>query len=148
MVVDEQGLIYVMIVNSSYPLRCAHLGLEELQRSVRKFGVVFINEFLCNDLIFIHSLLQFVAKAGDRAATGRDGSLNGSCQGMLHKLCQKYDNLAEVDKLASVARKVDTVKLVMQESVERALQNGTKLESIQQASGNESGDLIRVERSK
>jgi hypothetical protein len=42
---------------------------------------------------------------------------------------------AQVDKLASVARKVDTVKLVMQENVDAALQNCVKLESIEKAAG-------------
>ena len=40
-----------------------------------------------------------------------------------------------MDKLASVARKVDTVKLVMQENVDAALQNCVKLESIEKAAG-------------
>ena len=49
------------------------------------------------------------------------------------KICQKYDNLADVDKLAAVAKKVDSVKLVMQENVDIALQNCVKLESIEKA---------------
>lgn len=43
----------------------------------------------------------------------------------------KYDNLSEVDKLASVTKKVDAVKLVMQDNVDMALQNCVKLESIE-----------------
>jgi hypothetical protein len=54
---------------------------------------------------------------------------------MLLKICQKYDNLAEVDKLAAVSKKVDSVKLVMQENVDMALQNCVKLESIEKAAG-------------
>ena len=54
---------------------------------------------------------------------------------MLQKVCQKYDNLSEVDKLASVTKKVETVKLVMQENVELALQNCVKLETIERAAG-------------
>jgi hypothetical protein len=61
--------------------------------------------------------------------------LDKACSGLLLKVCQKYDNLAEVDKLASVAKKVDTVKLVMQENVDLALQNCVKLESIEKAAG-------------
>ena len=49
---------------------------------------------------------------------------------MLQIICQKYDNLSEVDKLASVTKKVETVKSVMQENVELALQNCVKLEDI------------------
>jgi hypothetical protein len=51
------------------------------------------------------------------------------------KLCRKYDNLNEVDKLASVALKVDSIKLVMQDNVDQALQNCVKLENIEKAAG-------------
>ena len=51
----------------------------------------------------------------------------------MQKICQKYDNLNEVDKLASVSLKVDSVKLVMQDNVDMALKNCVKLESIEQA---------------
>jgi hypothetical protein len=53
----------------------------------------------------------------------------------LQKICQKYDNLNEIDKLASVTLKVDSVKLVMQDNVDLALQNCVKLESIEKAAG-------------
>ena len=45
----------------------------------------------------------------------------------------KYDDLASVDRMASVNKKVDTVKLVMQENVDMALQNCVKLEHIERA---------------
>ncbi len=54
---------------------------------------------------------------------------------ILSKLCQKYDDLAQVDKLAAVAKKVDTVKLVMQENIDVALQNCVKLEAIEIQAG-------------
>jgi hypothetical protein len=34
-ITDDSGFIYIMIVAASYPQRCAHMGLEELQRTVR-----------------------------------------------------------------------------------------------------------------
>jgi hypothetical protein len=43
--------------------------------------------------------------------------------------------LNEIDKLASVTLKVDSVKLVMQDNVDLALQNCVKLESIEKAAG-------------
>ena len=67
--------------------------------------------------------------------TAKDRSLDKQCSSMLQKICQKYDNLAEVDKLASLAKKVDSVKLVMQENVDLALQNCVILESIEKAAG-------------
>ena len=58
-----------------------------------------------------------------------------TCGSLLEKICQKYDNLSEIDKLAAVTKKVDTVKLVMQENVDLALQNCVKLETIELAAG-------------
>jgi hypothetical protein len=78
---------------------------------------------------------QFIEKVGDKATTAKDRALDKTCNALLVKICQKYDNLAEVDKLAAVAKKVDTVKLVMQENVDLALQNCVKLESIERAAG-------------
>ena len=61
--------------------------------------------------------------------------LDRTCGSLLQKICQKYDNLSEIDKLAAVTKKVDTVKLVMQENVDLALQNCVKLETIERDSG-------------
>lgn len=66
--------------------------------------------------------------------------MDKACSSLLLKVCQKYDNLAEVDKLASVSKKVDSVKLVMQENVDLALQNCVKLESIEKAAGEDSAE--------
>lgn len=103
---DDMGLIYILICAVQYPQRCAHMCLEELQRN-------------------------FVNKVGDKAITAKDRALNNSASSLLLRTCQKYDNLAEVDKLAAVSKKVDSVKLVMQENVDLALQNCVKLESIE-----------------
>ena len=80
-------------------------------------------------------VVQFIAKAGDKAKNAKDRSLDKTCGSLLQKICQKYDNLNEIDKLASVTLKVDSVKLVMQDNVDMALQNCVKLESIEKAAG-------------
>ena len=59
--------------------------------------------------------------------------MDKSANSILQKICQKYDNLSEVDKIAAVTKKVESVKLVMQENVDLALQNCVKLESIEKA---------------
>lgn len=105
---DEKQLIYVLVTQQKYPQRCAHACLEELQRT-------------------------FTDKAGDKAVTAKDRSLDKTCGQLLQKLCQKYDDLSQVDKLAAVSAKVESVKLVMQDNVEIALQNCVKLESIEKA---------------
>lgn len=90
---------------------------------------------ICTPLIVFVLIvcLQFAVAAGDKATTARERSLEKVGAPILQKLCKKYDNLAEVDKLASVSKKVESVKLVMQQNVDLALQNCVKLESIEKA---------------
>ena len=40
--------------------------------------------------------IQFSVKAGDKALTAKDRSLTNQCASLLLKICQKYDNIAEV----------------------------------------------------
>ena len=69
------------------------------------------------------------------AATARAGQLNATCSSLLKKLCQKYDDLQEIDKIVNVIDKVDSVKLVMQDNIAMALKNCVKLESIDRVAG-------------
>ena len=52
-----------------------------------------------------------------------------------HPRPPRYDNLLEVDKLAAVMNKVDSVKLVLQENVQVALANCVTLDNIEKAAG-------------
>ena len=85
------------------------------------------------ELILLY--LQFIAKAGDKARTAKDGQLDRACGSLLLKICQKYDNITEIDKLAAVTQKVESVKLVMQDNVDLVLQTTVKLESIEKKAG-------------
>lgn len=106
---DDNRLIYILICQQAYPQRCAHMCLEELQR-------------------------QFVGKVEpSKAVVAKERAYDRTCASLFNKICVKYDNLAEVDKLAAVMKKVDTVKLTMQENVDLALQNCVKLEHIERA---------------
>ena len=46
----------------------------------------------------------------------------------MQKLCAKYDNLSEVDKVSALNSKVESVKLVMMNNIENSLQNTEKIE--------------------
>lgn len=76
-----------------------------------------------------------MAKAGEKATSAKERQLDKQCGDLLQKICRKYDDLAAVDKLSSVSQKVDSVKLVMQDNIDIALQNCVKLESIGKAAG-------------
>jgi hypothetical protein len=76
-----------------------------------------------------------LAKTGTKSLEVKEKGLDKSSGEMLRKLCEKYDNLAEVDKLAAVMNKVDAVKLVLQENVQVALANCVALDNIEKAAG-------------
>jgi hypothetical protein len=128
---DNSGLIYVLICQVSYPQRCAHACLEEVQSEVSYFPLFF--SVLFHLFIVFFFLFQFSAKYGDKALTAKDRALDKVAANLLMNKCQKFDNLAEVDKLAAVQKKVESVKIVMQENVDIALQNCVKLETIEKA---------------
>jgi type III secretory pathway component EscV len=65
-------------------------------------------------------------------AKDNDKALKQSCAGLLKDMCMKYDNLVEIDKLASVTKKVEVVRMVMEENVRIALENTCKIEAIQE----------------
>ena len=72
--------------------------------------------------------MQFIAKEGKNAAQARNCEYDKSCAQMLQKLCVKYDNLIEVDNVAAVNRKIDSVKLVMLDNIGEALKNTEKID--------------------
>jgi hypothetical protein len=89
-----------------------------------------------------YSLVQFCSKVdGHKATTAKDKAFDNTCASMFDKICRKYNNLQEVDKLASLAKKVDGVKLTMQDNINVALSNCVKLESIEK----QAGDLVLSE---
>lgn len=51
--------------------------------------------------------------------------------GLLKSICDRYNNPAEIDKLTKVQQKVNSVKSVMQENIEIALQNCVKLDTLE-----------------
>ena len=108
MIADDLGIVYILICQLKYQQRCAYAALEELQS-------------------------KFSEKFREKASTAKARSLDRAANPLLLACCTKYDNVAEVDRLAAVTKKVDTVKLVMQENVDMALQNCVKLESLERS---------------
>ena len=122
MSVDD--LLFMTMTNQAYPSRHAFALLDELQRT-------------------------FVAKVGAKAETAREGGLSGETKSLSTKLCEKYDDLREIDAINRTMAKVDEVKLVMQENVEIALQNCVTLEHIEkQAEDLEQGAAVFKTRAK
>ena len=68
-------------------------------------------------------------------ASAKEQTFSRGFKDQLRKLCVKYNNPADVDALANAKRKVESVKLVMQDNIEMALQNCVKLETMEKATG-------------
>ncbi|KAJ8608974.1 hypothetical protein CTAYLR_008967 [Chrysophaeum taylorii] len=107
---DDRELIFVVITAYSYPLRHASALLQELR------GAVSTKTF------------ERLAESPRLA----EGSLNPELRPTLMRLCERFDDLKTVDQLHATLGKVESVKVVMQESIELALANCVALESIDQ----------------
>lgn len=108
---SDNGLIYILICRTNYPQRCAALCLDECKSTFESK----------------YALTQTIS--------AKENSLSKGFKDQFRKLCVKYNNPADVDAIASAKRKVDSVKLVMQDNIELALRNCVKLETMEQATG-------------
>lgn len=72
-----------------------------------------------------HACLEELSRVANKVVRPNDK--------ILQQLCAKYDDLLMVDKITATTKKVEMVKLVMQENVEIALQNCMKLEALEQS---------------
>eukprot|EP00629_Pelagomonadales_sp_RCC1024_P009826 CAMPEP_0119264730 /NCGR_PEP_ID=MMETSP1329-20130426/3741_1 /TAXON_ID=114041 /ORGANISM="Genus nov. species nov., Strain RCC1024" /LENGTH=220 /DNA_ID=CAMNT_0007264521 /DNA_START=75 /DNA_END=734 /DNA_ORIENTATION=+ len=104
---DGAMWIYLAITGTGYPLRHAAGLLAELRQT-------------------------FAPKADKGLNVAAEGGLNREMDSRLARLCEQYDDLSRVDQLHSTLAKVESVKVVMQDSIELALQNCVSLESIDQ----------------
>jgi hypothetical protein len=107
---ETGGVIYIIATAVDYPARVSAACLQDCARS-------------------------FVARFQDTWKTSKEGSLNGDSKKMFTQLCEKYDNLAEMDKVTSTLAKVDVLKMTMQDNIKQALENSVTLEKIEQDSG-------------
>lgn len=125
-------MMYLLICKLTYPIRCASCFLQEFQPAVSFAAIVFI--FVGTQLTI--DVLQFNAKFEERALEAKtDRSLDRTCSSLMMKFCQKYDNLAEVDKLAAVTKRIESVKLVLEEEFIQSIHDCVKLECIERAAG-------------
>ena len=105
---DDRGLLFLAVTAISYPLRHASGLLTELASQIQ-------------------------GRIADKAlAIQMEGGLNVDAKPLLGKLISKYSDLSRVDQLHATMTKVEAVKVVMQDSIELALQNCVALESIDQ----------------
>jgi Synaptobrevin/Regulated-SNARE-like domain len=104
-VADDANRVYTVVTDKQYPARVAFALLDEVQS-------------------------KFLTKVGDKSLAAKEGSLSRTMRSSFTDVCLKYDDVKNVDKLASVQGKVDAVKSRMEDNISQMLANEEKLESI------------------
>jgi len=118
---DVQGRVFTLVSSPKYSPRIAFAALDNLQQSFNK-------EF------------------GTRTSTAQEESLSRPSQQIFRLIFERFQNPANVDKLAEVQEKIDVVKTTMKENIQQLLVNNEKLEQIEMAAehlNNQSVDFKR-----
>eukprot|EP01038_Epipyxis_sp_PR26KG_P009628 gene9628-12964_t len=105
---DSTGRIFIIVTGVRYPPRLAFVALDEFESKFNK------------DL-------------GVRIAAASEGSLTRVSLSLMRDICDKFENPANVDKLAAVTDKVEIVKSTMKESIQQLLINEEKMNQIEAA---------------
>lgn len=108
-----EEIIYVVVTHVEYPSRVTSLCLRDTAR-------------------------LFTSRIQNNWKDCREMGLQEACRTLLRKLCEKFDNLDEMDKLTNTMSKVEAVKLQMQKNIEQTLENSVTLKKIE----DDTDDLI------
>lgn len=73
---------------------------------------------------------EFDARFGNDIQTARRSSLSRAAKDLLRGLCDKYNQIQNVDKVAAVSLQVDEVKGVMQNNIQSVLRNQENIETL------------------
>jgi hypothetical protein len=73
---------------------------------------------------------EILEKFPDASLTCGPNGLDGKVKPLLKALCDEFNDIKGIDKIASVQQKVDAVTGVMQKNIELALKNTDRLEDI------------------
>eukprot|EP00294_Goniomonas_avonlea_P006823 CAMPEP_0114558016 /NCGR_PEP_ID=MMETSP0114-20121206/10145_1 /TAXON_ID=31324 /ORGANISM="Goniomonas sp, Strain m" /LENGTH=230 /DNA_ID=CAMNT_0001743355 /DNA_START=16 /DNA_END=708 /DNA_ORIENTATION=+ len=102
---SDPDCIYLVITSNEYPQRTVFKFLDEVKR-------------------------EFSGQHKLGLSTATENSLSKNVRRWLVGLCSKYDNLEAIDKVRGVQAQVDEVKVVMQDNVQKMLENHEKLEDL------------------
>ncbi|CAN8065421.1 unnamed protein product [Agarophyton chilense] len=80
-------------------------------------------------------------------ATARHSSLSRSAKHLFASLCEKYNNVHNVDKVASVSLQVEEVKGAMQNNIESVLRNQENIETLLDQSDTMKNEATGFQRS-
>ncbi|RHY33455.1 hypothetical protein DYB32_001634 [Aphanomyces invadans] len=105
---DAGDFVYFAVTIRDYPIRVAHLMLNDLQAE-------FSASYLASAL-----------------ALKKEHTLGSDCVKMLGSIASKYEDVTQVDKVAKVKAQVEAVKDTMKDSINIALNSTEKLDTLSQ----------------
>jgi hypothetical protein len=111
--IDEEGRVYIAITSKAYPSRYVYSTSDGSSRGV--LGAL---------------KREILEKFPDASLTCGPNGLDGKVKPLLKALCDEFNDIKGIDKIASVQQKVDAVTGVMQKNIELALKNTDRLEDI------------------
>ena len=111
--IDEAGRVYIAITSKAYPSRYVYSSSDGSSRGV--LGAL---------------KREILEKFPDASLTCGPNGLDGKVKPLLKALCDEFNDIKGIDKIASVQQKVDAVTGVMQKNIELALKNTDRLEDI------------------
>jgi hypothetical protein len=115
--IDEQGRVYIAITSKGYPSRYIYSSSDGNSRGI--LGAL---------------KREVVEKFPDVSLTCPAQGLTNKTQPLLKALCEEFNDIKAIDKIAQVQSKVDAVTGVMQKNIELALKNTDRLEDIDEKS--------------
>ena len=109
----QQGRVYIAITSKAYPSRYIYSSTDGSTRGV--LGAL---------------KREIIEKFPDASLTCAANGLDAKVKPLLKALCDEFNDVKQIDKIASVQSKVDAVTGVMQKNIELALKNTDRLEDI------------------
>lgn len=111
--IDEAGRVFVAITSKGYPSRFIYGSTDGQTRGI------------------LQELKKgTVERFGDQSLSVAAGGLQSKAASFLKGLCDEFNDLNSIDKVASVQAKVNSVTRVMQSNIEAAIKNTDRIEDI------------------
>jgi len=111
--IDEAGRVYIAITSKGYPSRYIYGSPDGSTRGV-----------------LAELKRQILERFAEVSLSCPPNGLQSKAGNILKALCDEFNDLNSIDKLANVQGKVDAVKGVMQTNIAQALKNTDRMEDI------------------
>lgn len=113
--IDEAGRAYIAVASKSYPAR--HIYDSPDGRNQGFLGAV---------------QRGFLSNYGDSTLTCGPDGYTSRAKSMLKELCDRYNNLRDIDKISKVQAQVADVTGIMQENIKLVMERGDRVDQLEE----------------